>query len=158
HVARSADGEVVVSVARHVDRVREPFAGLEVVDGVRAAGGVGRGDDVDVLARAELTAGIAWGEVVVGDVLAAVVELRGLEGLRQRDGRTAIRRATVRRLRGGVEDGPDRAHVEVLLVGDDLDDVLARGERHVLLAEPLEGAPAAGVRYRDRSGDVCAVD
>src|SRR5438034_351611 len=52
----------------------------------------------------------------------------------------------------------DRVEVEVLLVGDDLQDMLASGERHSFFADPLEGAPAAGVGHEDAAGDVDAVD
>jgi hypothetical protein len=58
-----------------------------------ATDGIGRGNDVDVLGQSELTASIARDEVVVSHALAALVELRGLEGRRERDRRSGIRRA-----------------------------------------------------------------
>src|SRR5712691_2403029 len=52
----------------------------------------------------------------------------------------------------------DRVQIEVLLVGDDLQHVRSGGKGDALFADPLEGAPAAGVGHEDRSGHVDAVD
>src|SRR3989442_1351376 len=51
----------------HINTVEQPFAGLEVVHDIAAAGGVEGGDDVDVFARPVLAPGIAFNVVVVGD-------------------------------------------------------------------------------------------
>src|SRR5439155_11099854 len=79
-----------------------------------------------------------------------------------------------RRARGGSRDGhgrlggvgggrslghhADRIEVEVLLVGNDAEDVWAGGERDAADAEPLEGAPPAGAGYGGGTGHVDAVD
>ena len=48
--------------------------------------------------------------------------------------------------------------VEGLLLGDDAQDVLPRGQAHAVLAEPLERSPPSGAGDSDQPGDVHAVD
>jgi hypothetical protein len=84
-VVRQAQIDVIGAGGRHVHRVGEPFAGLEVIDDVAAAGAVGGGDDVHVLAGAVLPAGIAADVVVIALAFAAAVEILGFKSPRQRD-------------------------------------------------------------------------
>src|SRR5206468_12052929 len=77
--------DAVVGGGLRVDGVVQPLAGLEVVDDVTAAGGVGGDDDVHVLVGAVLTAGVAGDVVVIGDAFAAEVEVLRLEGTRYRE-------------------------------------------------------------------------
>src|SRR5438876_12361631 len=55
-------------------------------------------------------------------------------------------------------DYPYRVQVEILHVGYDFKNMNARSQRNALLADPLEGAPAAGVGHEDAAGDVDAID
>jgi len=75
-----------------IDRVFEPFAGLEVVDHIAA--GIGA-DDVDVFGEAIEAAGIARNRVVICDAFAAFVEILRLELTRH-----GKRCAEIWRLRG----------------------------------------------------------
>src|SRR5438552_1749558 len=144
--------DVVVGGGLHVDGVVQPLAGLEVVDHISAAGGVGRDDDVDVLVGAVLATLIARRVVVIGDAFAAQVEVLRLEAAGNGDGRPGKGRRR-RRLQHAY-----RVEVEVLLVDEDLEHVLAGRERNSFLPDPLEGVPIAGVRHDDGAGDVLAVD
>src|SRR6266480_1000185 len=55
-------------------------------------------------------------------------------------------------------DYPYRVQVEILHVGYDFKNMNARSKRNALLADPLEGAPAAGVGHDDGAGHIDAVD
>src|SRR5437773_1327535 len=55
-------------------------------------------------------------------------------------------------------DYPYRVQVEILHVGYDFKNMNARSQRNALLADPLEGAPAAGVGHDDGAGHIDAVD
>src|SRR5439155_25762291 len=52
----------------------------------------------------------------------------------------------------------DRVQVEVLLVREYLQNMLAGGNWHALLADPLECVPPSGVGHDDRSGHVLPID
>src|SRR5205823_10829781 len=71
--------DVVLGAGEHVDGISEPLSGLEAVHDEAAAGGVGGGADVHVLAEPVLTALIARGVVVVGNAFAAEIEALRLE-------------------------------------------------------------------------------
>src|SRR5438309_1560606 len=66
-VSRRPQLDVVIAARRHVDGIGEPLSGLEVVDDVASAKGVGRQDDVDVFAQPVLAAGVTLDVVVIGD-------------------------------------------------------------------------------------------
>src|SRR6266513_5642557 len=90
-VAR-ADVDAVGGSLSNMHGVGEPFAGLEVVHDVAAAGGVGGGDDVDVFARPVLASGVALDVVVVGDAFSPAIEILRLERAGDRYGRAGIGR------------------------------------------------------------------
>src|SRR6266480_3230958 len=150
--AAGADFDVVLGAGGHVDGVGEPLSGLEVVHDIAAARRVGGQDDVHVLTEPVLAPGIARNVVVVGDAFAAEIEVLRLKGSGNRDRHSGIRTGS------GHGTDPNRVQVEVLLVRNDLQDMLAGGERHACLADPLEGAPAAGVGHGNAAGDVDAID
>src|SRR5205823_2989527 len=52
----------------------------------------------------------------------------------------------------------DRVQVEVLLVREYLQNMLAGGNLHALLADPLECAPRRGVGHGDRAGHILSID
>src|SRR5207302_7575933 len=52
----------------------------------------------------------------------------------------------------------DRVQVEVLLVREYLQNMLAGGNWHALLADPLECVPSSGVGHDDQSGHVLPID
>ena len=98
---RDAQGDLVLSRRLDVDRIFEPFPGLEVVHHEASAGGIERDNDVHTVAGAVLAAGVARDVVVIGDAFAAVVEVFGLERPGQRDRRSAERRLRLRCERQG---------------------------------------------------------
>src|SRR5207245_8927575 len=101
--------EVYAGVCMHVDCVCHPLAGLEVVDDVTSAGGVGRDDDVDVLVGAVLATLIARRVVVIGDAFAAQVEVLRLEAAGNREGCPGKGRGRGARRSGeGGEEGEQR--------------------------------------------------
>src|SRR6266513_2698794 len=129
-----------------VDGVAQPFAAFEIVDDV--PGGVPRrGDDVHVHVGPILPALISRSQVVIGDAFAAVVEVFSLYQPRHGERRARERRSMLPRNSNCVQ-------VEVLLLGDDAQDVPACGQAHAVLAKPLEGTPRTGVGYGDWPGDV----
>src|SRR5206468_4790438 len=67
----------------------------------------------------------------------AEIEVLRLKGSGNRDRHSGIRTGS------GHGTDPNRVQVEVLLVRNDLQDMLAGGERHACLADPLEGAPTS---------------
>src|SRR5207302_6760779 len=127
-----------------VDRVLQPLTGARPADVVTAGATVGRVLDVDAFARSELSAVIAGVVVVVRDTLAAEVELLDLDLAGDRRRRAAVRAG--RRCRRGRRRGSRgrRRHTDLrevhpidvadtagraVGVHDELDHVLARGER-----------------------------
>src|SRR5204863_405272 len=150
---RAADAQldVVLGAGRYADGVGEPFAGFEVVHHVAAAQAVGGQDDVHVLAGPVLPPGVAGDVVVIGDAFSTEVEVLRLEASGHRDGRSGIGGR-------GSDRHPDRVQIEILLIGDDLQQVLTRGERNACLANPLESLPAAGVGNGDGSRHALTVD
>ena len=61
---------------RYIDRVLQPFAGLEIVDCITVRI---RADDVDVLIRPIHTAGVVRHQVVIRETLAAIIEILGFD-------------------------------------------------------------------------------
>src|SRR5207244_2016689 len=122
----------------------------EVGDDVASAKGVGRQDDVDVFAQPVLAAGVTLDVVVIGDAFPAQVEVLRLEASGQRNGGSGVRT--------GRGSHSDRIQIEVLLIRNDLQDMLAGGKRHAFLADPLESAPATGVGHGNGCRYVDTVD
>lgn len=147
HFAAGVQLDQVRTGSGDVDRVLQPLAGLDVVDGEAARVGAGRrGDDVDVFARAVLPAGVAGHEVVIGEALSAEVEVLRFERAGNGERQAQIRRLAgagaaplaADRAGGGAQDGVD-VGAEVLAVGAGVVVRAGRGQP-VVVAAPVDEA------------------